>query len=185
MQGERELGRFAGLAPEEATPAHRAAREVLIAGARGSVPKPYEIWLCHPDLVTALEPLGLHLTRKSALTPREIEIAVLVSARHWQAAYVLHAHARIGRRVGLADTVIDALCAGEAPSLVDTRERAVYETAVAMHEGGPLRDASFARAKDVLPDTALCDLAVLLGYYASVAFTLNLYAVPVPAPVAP
>jgi 4-carboxymuconolactone decarboxylase len=182
MDGIGGVGRFPRLAAEAMSLAQTQAYETLVGGARGMVPKPYQVWLCNPALTAALGPLGLHLTRGSSLMPRETEIAILVAARHWGAGYVMHAHSRIGQQAGLSPQVTRALCAGEAPALADARERAVYDATMALLPGGVVGSAAFARAKELLSDDNLTDLAALLGYYAAVAFTLNLYDVRPPVP---
>jgi 4-carboxymuconolactone decarboxylase len=174
------LGRFRPLATEALSEDQVRVRQMLTHGARGAVPKPYEIWLSSPGLVERLEKLGLYLLKESALTPRENEIAILVAARHWGATYALHAHRRIAGRVGLSDDVVDAICGAGEPALEDPRERVVHDITVIVHRGGSPNQDVFRCAQEVLGDRALCDLMALLGYYAAVAFTLNLYDVPAP-----
>jgi 4-carboxymuconolactone decarboxylase len=174
------LGRFLPLLPEALSDDQARVRQMLTQGARGAVPKPYEIWISSPALAERLEKLGLYLLKESALTSRENEIAILVAVRHWGASYALHAHRRIGATVGLSNDVVDAICGDGDPALEDPRERVVYEVATIVHRGGSPNHDLFRRAHEALGDRGLCDLMALLGYYAAVAFTLNLYEVPAP-----
>jgi 4-carboxymuconolactone decarboxylase len=174
------LGRFRPPLPEALSEDQVRVRQMLTQGARGAVPKPYEIWIASPALAERLEKLGLYLLKESALTPRENEIAILVAVRHWGAKYAIHAHRRIGARVGLTDDAVAAICGDGDPSLEGPREQVVYEIALVVHRGGSPTQDLFRRAHEALGDRGLCDLMALLGYYAAVAFTLNLYDVPAP-----
>jgi 4-carboxymuconolactone decarboxylase len=174
------IGRFKALTTEEMTPEQHAATRLLLDGTRGSVPTPYRIWLSSPGLVAHLEGLGRYLLRESSLSPREAEIGILVTAFRCNCPFVLWAHTRAGRRVGLPDAVIDALVAGQPPELNDARERAVYDVARAVPEGAA-NDELYAHALAALGQQGVADLTGLIGYYTAVVSILSFHKVEPPA----
>lgn len=179
MSTQPSLGRFTEIEREKMTPQQEAALKQLLDGTRGSVPTPYKIWLSSPELVSHLEGLGTFLLRESSLTARENEIGILTMARHLECAFVVAAHSRVGKRVGLEDHVIEALAQNQTPNLTDAREKAVYEVARALPSGPP-GDELYRRAVALLEQRGIAELTALLGYYTAVSFILNFHAVPVP-----
>src|SRR5262249_50891040 len=79
-----------------------------------------------------MEHIGTYLNKRSSLSPREVEIGILVIARHWGGDYVLQAHIREGKKQGLTQATIDAILAGADPKLEDPHERAVHGFATAL-----------------------------------------------------
>ena len=152
----------------------------LVAG-RGRLLTPYKIWIHSPTLAAALETIGTFLNKKSSLTEREVELVICIIANHWQGEYVWTVHTRACVRLGIPQSVFDAIRAGQEPALDNERERAVFDLAkIAMAPGaGP--DEVFARAERVLGRNGIAEVLALLGYYSSVAMGVKLHRVPVPA----
>ena len=175
-----DLGRFEDIAPEDLTPEQRAVLDRIASGPRGRIPLPFRIWVHSPDLLARLEQLGLHFRDGFALTERQKEIAILVGARHWGAAFEWWMHGRHAAARGIDQAVVVAIEAGEKPPLDDPAERLVHDLAQALHDGGVVDAGLHGRAVDVLGHRGVADLTSLLGYYTTVAFTLNFYDVPAP-----
>src|SRR5688572_9360460 len=118
----------------------------LVAG-RGRLLTPYRIWIHSPRLAAALETIGTFLNKKSSLSEREVELVICIIADHWKGEYVWAVHTRACVKLGIPQSVFDAIRAGQEPMLDDERERAVYDlTRIAMQPGGG-SDEVFARAE--------------------------------------
>src|SRR4029450_28390 len=152
----------------------------LVAG-RGRLLTPYRIWIHSPGLAAALQMIGTFLNKKSSLSEREVELLVCIVANHWKGEYVLTVHTGTGVKLGIPQSVFDAIRAGQEPVLDNERERAVYDLAkIAMAPGaGP--DEVFTRAERTLGRNGIAEVLSLLGYYSSVAMAVKLHRVPVPA----
>lgn len=174
--------RIVEIAPDAMTPEQHAVYTRLISGPRGRLPTPYKIWLHSPKLADAMEGLGTYLTMGSMFTDREIEIAVLIIARHLAAEYVFHVHCREARDLDLADDVIAAISTGTMPPLTDPRECAVARIALTLCKQPSVPAEVFQGADEVLKQRGIAELLALLGYYTSVAFATKFYAVPLPQP---
>ena len=127
-----------------------------------------------------MEHIGTFLNKRGSLSPREVEIGILVIARHWDADYVRQAHIREGKRVGLSQETVDALVAGADPKLTDPHERCVYDFAAALVTGAKVSDARFAEIEEVLGRNGIAEVLVLIGYYTSVALAMKVHEVPIP-----
>ena len=170
-------GRFAwptaGLSTEQIEVLHAVAQS-----RQGLVPRPFKMWSRTPDLARAMDALASYLLPKSTLTARETELAILVSAAHWECAYVWDGHARAATELGLSSTNVQAIRNGEDVRLDIDRERAIYDVSIALHSHHKLSTALFERAVATLDHAGIADLTALLGFYAAVAFTLIAYDVP-------
>jgi 4-carboxymuconolactone decarboxylase len=115
------MNRIKDIPPAEMTNEQTAVFEQLTAG-RGRILTPYKVWIHSPKVASGMEQIGTFLNKKSSLSEREVEIGILVIARHWRADYVQQAHIRMARDVGVADSAIDAICAGKDPKLTDPHD---------------------------------------------------------------
>ena len=174
------MNRILEVAKDQLTPEQTTVFEQLVAG-RGRILGPYKIWIHSPKVAAGMEQIGTYLNKRGSLSPREVEIGILVIARHWDAAYVRQAHIRLGKEVGLSDAIIDAVLAGRDPQLADPHERAVHRFAAALTAGAKLGDAEFAEIEKVLGRDGIAEVLVLLGYYTSVCLAMKVHEVPIPA----
>jgi 4-carboxymuconolactone decarboxylase len=106
---------------------------------------------------------------------------ICIISNHWQGEYVWTAHTRIAVKLGIPQSVFDAIRAGQEPVLDNERERAVYELARIAMQPGAGSDEVFTRAERLLGRNGIAEVLALLGYYSSVAMGVKLHRVPVPA----
>ena len=169
--------RTAEIAPEDRTPAQSAIVEAAIKG-RGFLPTPFLVWLHSPELAKRWEALGTYLATSTALSMREVEIAVVVVTRRLNSAYPLSAHLKNLTREGHPPAVVEALREGRTPELATERERVVYEIARTSDDPEPAPDDLFNRAVAAIGRDGLADLLALIGYYTGVSVAMKLHRVP-------
>jgi 4-carboxymuconolactone decarboxylase len=177
---EDAMSRLPELRYEQMTAEQQRIHDEIAAGPRGQVVGPLQPWLHAPGLADHAQKLGAYLRFHSALAPALAELAILVTARHWQSEFEWHAHARLARAAGIPEAVIEAIRTDAEPALADLRSRAVHALARELFATRTLSDATYAAAEAALGQRALVDLVGLLGYYALVSMTLNAFAVPTP-----
>src|SRR5262244_1974149 len=173
------MNRILEIPPETLTAEQKTVFDRLTAGC-GRILGLYKVWIHSPTVADGMEHIGTYLNKRGSLSPREVEIGILVIARHWDADYVRQAHIREGKRVGLSQATIDALVAGTDPKLTDSHELGVYEFANALANGAKLPDARFAEIEKVIGRNGIAEVLVLLGYYTSVALAMKIHEVPIP-----
>jgi 4-carboxymuconolactone decarboxylase len=175
------MNRILEIPPDKLTAEQSKIFEQLTAG-RGRILGPYKVWIHSPTVAAGMEHIGTFLNKRSSLSPREVEIGILVIARHWKGDYVLQAHIREGKKQGLTQETIDAILADADPKLDDPHERAVHRFATALAGGATMSDADFAAIEAALGREGVAEVLVLLGYYTSVALAMKVHEVPVPPP---
>src|SRR6185369_6945263 len=115
-----EATRIKDIPENELTPEQAKVFKDLVAG-RGRLLTPYRIWIHSPRLTAALETIGTFLNKKGSLSEREVELVVCIIANHWKGEYVWTAHVWTAVKLGIPQSVFDAIRAGRDPLLDDER----------------------------------------------------------------
>lgn len=172
------FGRFVEIPVEQMDPDMKQAYE-FTRELRGLVPGPHKIWLANPALSTTIVPIGAYFQRRSTLSKAEIEIATVLITAQWRSAYAAYEHEIIAERDGHLDPrTVEALVAGLPASFDDPREQVVYELASALVTTRVVPTGLYRRARDLLGDAGIVDVAVLLGWFTMVCLTLGAFDVP-------
>ena len=174
------MSRLPDLRYGDMTADQRRVHDEIAAGPRGTVVGPLRVWLHSPELADRAQKLGAYARFHSALPPALSELAILVSARQWRAAFEWASHVGPARAAGIPEAAIEAIRTGAEPALDNAKSRAVYAVARELHETRALADATYADAEAALGHQGLVDLVGILGYYTLVSMTLNAFAVPTP-----
>jgi 4-carboxymuconolactone decarboxylase len=118
------MARLGGLSEDELTDEQRAVYDAIKAGPRGRVSPPFLAWLRSPKFADRAQSLGAFLRFGTSLPRRVSELAILVTARHWDCAYEWVAHTRDALNAGLAQHVIDSLARDQVPAFTAEDEKA-------------------------------------------------------------
>src|SRR5579884_2797729 len=82
LVGMSEPSRILDIPENEYSPEQKQAIDALLQG-RGRLLMPYRVWIHSPYLAQAMERLGTFLNKQSSLSQREVELAIVLAARHW------------------------------------------------------------------------------------------------------
>jgi 4-carboxymuconolactone decarboxylase len=172
--------------PDEAqmTDAQRSLLEAIRSGPRGQsiTPRgPFAVWLHAPEFGHLAQALGGHCRYKTALPARLSEFAILCTARQWRAQYEWFAHAPLAEKAGVSAKTIADLRAGREPKSAPKDERAIYAFARELYKTNRVSDRTYKRAQAFLSDAAMVELVGILGYYALISMTLNVFRMMPPA----
>jgi 4-carboxymuconolactone decarboxylase len=165
---------------EALTPEQQRAVDETVAGKRGRVPAPVQAWIRSPELARRGQALGEFLRYDTSMPGSLVELAILVTARHWTAHYEWMAHKKLALEAGLAPAIIDAIAARTTPAFTTAEERMVYTVAQSLLQTQSVPDTLYAEAISVLGERALVELVGVLGYYALVSMTLNTFQIGMP-----
>jgi 4-carboxymuconolactone decarboxylase len=155
----------------------RELRDAIQSGPRGKFSSggPFGVWLHAPDLGLLTQKLGAHCRYRTGLPARLSEFAILVTARLWRAQYEWFAHAPIAEGAGVKAQTIRDLRAGRIPRTAPKDERAIYDFVRELYETKRVSDKTYIRVRSLLGDAGVVELVGILGYYALVAMTLNVF----------
>lgn len=106
------------------------------------------------------------------LPRRESELVILAVAAQRGCRYEMEHHRRLGRRAGLTNAEVEALCQREEPQGLDRRARIVRDSAIALVRERDLDDEQWERLRGVLSDREALELLLLVGHYDMLATTL-------------
>lgn len=168
--------------PEGLSPEQQRVLAAVVSGPRGRIQGPLMAALHNAELADKWQQLGAILRYKTCLPPRLSELAILVTARAWDAELEWHIHARIAGEAGVDGAIIEAIRQGRRPDGADADADAleihdfVAELQATRRVSQPIYDKVLAR----WGIAGVVELTALTGYYSMVAMTLNAHDFPLP-----
>ena len=123
--------------------------------------------------MTRVSALGEYLRYRSALPSRLSELAILVTAAHWQQQFEWDIHAPIALKAGVSQETVNAIWSWEVPANLAGDERALFDLCTELHRDRRLSEATHARAVAELGEQGAIDAIAICGYYALLAMVLN------------
>src|SRR5215831_16689007 len=164
-------------AEDTLTAPQRALKAAIASGPRGTFKfsGPFAIWLHAPELGQLAQALGAHCRYGTSLSPRQSEFAILATARTWRAQYEWQAHAPMAEKAGVSAGTIRDLKAGRYPKGAAADERAIYDFISELYRTRRVSDPTYRRVLKLLGATGTVELVGILGYYALISMTLNVF----------
>jgi 4-carboxymuconolactone decarboxylase len=158
-----------------ATDEQKAVLEDILSGPRGNLNGPFLGWIFSPELAQHAQRLGAFCRYQTGLPLRLSELAILVTAARWQAQAEWYIHYPIAIQAGLPADVAEAIRIGLEPKLTDEDDTLIYRFATELYEAKRVSNATYQQAVERFGHTVVINLVGLLGYYALVAMTLNVF----------
>ena len=146
----------------------------------GHIGGPFDIWVRSPEMGRRLVALGGFFRFRTSVDRRYIELAILVTGKHWEAQFEWWAHEPMARDAGVPEDIIQAIKAGETPNCSDPGDAAAYQLAYELNTTQKLSAEAFAGAKTQFGETGVAELIGLCGFYGLVSMTLNGFDVELP-----
>ncbi|NLD56200.1 MAG: carboxymuconolactone decarboxylase family protein [Burkholderiaceae bacterium] len=171
--------------PDSMSPEQRAVHDRIVSGPRGEIKGPLRAALHNPELADRWQALGALLRYRTSLSPRQSELAILVTARHCRSPFEWFAHRSEAERAGWGAEALDALLAGRRPDGLDETEAAIHQYASELNRSHSVSGSTHAACVRLLGERATVELTALVGYYTMVAMTLNAHEIPLPPGVEP
>ena len=100
----------------------RQVYDDICKGPRGKVMGPLSIWLQRPQLADYAQNLGQYCRYETSLPRRLSELAILVTAKIWDADYEWNAHVGYASEAGISPIIIGALENKDYPSFLKEDE---------------------------------------------------------------
>ena len=167
--------RLPGFDSSSATPQQRAVLEAILSGPRGNLDGPFLGWIHSPELAAHAQELGAFCRYRTGLPLKLSELAILVTAVHWRSQAEWHIHYPIGIEAGLDPVLLDQLRGGATPAFVDADETLVWRFATELYDLRRVSDATYGAMVERFGLEVVVNCSALLGYYALVAITLNVF----------
>jgi len=134
---------------------------------------PGPIRLYSPPVAESMTAVNDYLRRKAGLEPRLVELAILVTAREMDCAYVWTAHEPAAQKAGLQQSIIDTVKYRRPLTSLGDKEAVIVQLgrdSIGKHKVGA---DTFARAVKLFGNQGVVDLVSLIGDYAATTILLN------------
>jgi 4-carboxymuconolactone decarboxylase len=156
--------------------------DAIKSGPRGQFNNegPFAVFLHAPAYGALAQKVGGHLRFNTSVPPRLSEFAILCTGQFWKAQYEWYAHATIAAKQGVKEATIRDLKAGREPKSAPRDELAIYAFVKELYATRRVSNPTFARVHKVLGDAGMVELVGILGYYALISMTLNVFRMPLP-----
>ena len=172
--------RFATKTLDQLNPEQKSAAEGVLKQSSAGLGGPYAMLITSPELLKRYLLMTEYLRQKTSLPKRLNEMAILLEARIWDAQYEWWAHEPLARKAGVPDAVIAAIRDGKRPPTLQPDEAVVYDFVTELLNKRQLSDETFARAKQILGEQQVVDLAAVTGFYVMVSAVIAAGRVGVP-----
>ena len=159
----------------DATPEQKAVLDEILSGPRGNLNGPFLGWIHSPELAQHAQRLGALCRYRTGLPLRLSELAILVTAARWHAQAEWYIHYPIALEAGIREADAELIRKGQRPSFADPDDELIYGFASELYDAKRVSDAIYAKAVERFGHQVVINLVGLLGYYALVAMTLNVF----------
>jgi 4-carboxymuconolactone decarboxylase len=173
------------LSPEQMSAEQRRIYEDIVRSRGVWLNGPYAPLLHSPQLAEKAQVFGEFVRYHTVLEPLLSELAILVTARHWDCQFEWFQHVKIARSQGLGEAICAAIAQGMRPEFTDEKEVAIYEFSSQLLATHFVDEAAYARARELFGVQGTVELVGIIGYYSFIAMTLNAHEVPLPAGTLP
>ncbi len=142
---------------------------------------PVAMWLYSPEMIEHLFPASTYLRFGTEKDQRLTELTILATARELRSQYEWSAHEPPALAAGLEPEIVEIVKqrapldgVGDVPGFGDL-ERTIVAFAREAVSAERVSATTFARARELLGDQGVVDLAGLVGYYSFVSVTLKTF----------
>jgi 4-carboxymuconolactone decarboxylase len=171
--------------PEDMAPDQRRVYDKIVSGRRGKIQGPLRAALHSAELADRWQALGELLRYNTTLTPRQSELAILVTGRACNSPFEWYAHRLEAEKCGIEAPVIEAILAETSPTGLSAEDAAIVQYATELNRFNSVTDETYANALAHLGERRVVELTALVGYYTMVAMTLNAHEIPLPEGIQP
>ncbi|MEM7366791.1 MAG: carboxymuconolactone decarboxylase family protein [Pseudomonadota bacterium] len=140
---------------------------------------PFDPWLLSPEVAKRALSTGNFIWERTTVGRRIVELAIIVTGRHWRSNVEWVAHERMARDQGVSDEVIQAVFEQRMPETAPDDEILTIEVCRALHETKDLPIEIYERAVKAWGERGLMEIIQTIGYYTFVSMTLNAFDIPV------
>lgn len=161
------------------TSAQRDASALIRSGPRGDLFGPFVPLLNAPELMTQVQKVGEYLRYSSAISNDVFEFAILTVAHHWKQEFEWCYHGPLAVEAGVPLAVVRDVAEGRRPTSGRADFGPVWDFVRALLTSGATDDATFAGVA-ALGEQVVVELITTVGYYTTLAFTLNVARTPAP-----
>jgi 4-carboxymuconolactone decarboxylase len=131
----------------------------------------------NPTALQAFLAWGGYVMRKTQLSARERELAILRVGYLCKAGYEWAQHSRLGKEAGLTDEELARIKIGPASNDWSVRERLLLQACDELHVDYFVSDATWRALLEHFDQRQCMDLVFVIGHYTQVCMMLNTFGI--------
>ena len=151
-----------------------------IESSRGGVARNYAALLNNPEAAKYMSILGGYARYETPLNPRVKALAVLTAAREACGHYVWTVNQRAAKEANLSDEVISAIREYRAPVGLVQEDAVVVQFVLELLRQHRISTGTYEALQSVIGNEGVIDVLVVVGYYHSLAHSLQALDVELP-----
>lgn len=171
------IKRLGELTEATMTDAQKLLYDKIASGPRKGVRGPLAVWLHNVELAECAQRLGQYCRYETRLQKNWKEMVILTVGAFWRSRYELEAHVPFALEAGVSQSVIDAILSGARTLPGTDAEAEIYAATLEMLETRSLGLDAYQGLVKLLGESAVVDLVAIIGYYAFVSLTINVFEV--------
>ncbi|MDA1074346.1 MAG: carboxymuconolactone decarboxylase family protein [Proteobacteria bacterium] len=144
----------------------------------GQLGGPFDPWILRPEVAQRAMSLGNYVWERTTVGRRIVELAIIVTGRHWRSNVEWVAHSRMAKEQGVSDEVIQAVFDQRMPEDAPRDEVLTIAVCRALHETHDLPKDLYHQAIETWGEDGLMDIVQTIGFYTFVSMTLNTFNIP-------
>jgi 4-carboxymuconolactone decarboxylase len=168
--------RLPKLTPDTMTPRQREVYD-RIAGKRGKLGGPYQVWLQSPELCERQEAMTSYCRWECSLPEKLREFGLLLASRFWDAQYSCNAHVDPAIKLGIGLDIIAAVAEKRTPVFSNDDERVFYQFVMELLTDHFVSPPTFAAARDMFGNQGVVDIVASVGAFVTLSMCLNTFEV--------
>ncbi len=168
------------LIPEEQwTQEQKQAIQEIIQGPRGALIAPFIPLMRSPELMTHAQRMGAYLRYGSSLPLHLSELAILITARHYNQLIEWSIHQPIASKLGIHNSILQAIASKKKINDLSIEIEikidiiTVYNVCNELHNNKTISDATWSNAAQLFGEQGIIDLIGINGYYALLGMIMN------------
>ena len=147
--------------------------------ADGQLGGPFDPWVRSPEVAQRAMSLGNFVWERTVVGRRIVEVAIIVTGRHWRSNVEWVAHAKMASNEGVSDAVIQSVFdQTDPPADAPEDEKLVIAVCRSLHETKDLPLPLYQAAIELWGERGLMDIIQTIGFYTFVSMTLNSFDIP-------
>ena len=155
-----------------------ARRRGLEGKVEPLVSGPFVPLLRSPEYMNSMVGVTEALETYNALPQKLIEMTIIMTSRQLTSQYTWNSHYPLALKAGLNQDVADAIAVGRRPEGMAEDEEIVYNFVAEVLQNRSVSDPTYARIVTKFGEKGVIDTVGLVGYYSTLAMTLNVVRAP-------
>jgi 4-carboxymuconolactone decarboxylase len=168
------------ISESQRTPEQSAAAAAIIHGPRKALFGPFVPLLHKPALMQPLGDLGATLRFDSGLADDIRELVIAATARATDNQFEWQTHAPLALKAGVNEKILDALAERRTPRELPNDQAIALDVVAEVLATNGVSNATFAAAEACFGRAGLVELVVLVGYFATICWVMNISRTPGP-----